>query len=149
MKIALASDHAGHDLKVHIASFLCNLDVPYADFGCGPGEQVDYPDYGAAAARAVLSGECDRAILVCGTGLGMALTANKFKGILAVPCATELAAEMSRRHNDANVLTLGGRTTTPEEAEAIVRVWLNTPFEGGRHARRVQKIRDIEAQNFR
>ncbi len=149
MKIALASDHAGHDLKLHIASFLRGLDVPFVDLGCGPGESVDYPDYGAAAAKAVLSGECDRAILFCGTGLGMALTANKFKGILAVPCATEFAAEMSRRHNDANVLALGGRTHTPEQAEAVVRVWLDTPFEGGRHARRVGKIRDIEAENFR
>lgn len=149
MKIALASDHAGYDLKTGVAGHLRARGLAFEDFGCGPGESVDYVDYGAKGARAVVEGACDRAILVCGTGLGMAIVANKFKGLRAAPCPTEYAAEMSRKHNDSNCLTLGGRTHTLEQALAIVRVWLETPFEGGRHARRVQKIRDIEDQNCR
>lgn len=147
MKIALASDHAGFDLKACIADFLRDRGIAFEDFGCGPGESVDYPDHAAPAARAVVEGACDRAILVCGTGIGMALVANKFKGLRATPCASEYAAEMARKHNDSNCLTLGGRTHTLEQALAIVRVWLDTEFEGGRHARRVQKIRDIEDAN--
>ena len=149
MKIALASDYAGYALKAGVAASLRDRGVPFEDLGCGPGETVDYVDYGAKAARAVVSGSCDRAILVCGTGLGMAVVANKFKGIRATPCASEYAAEVSRSHNDSNCLALGGRTHSLEAALAIVRVWLETDFEGGRHARRVQKIRDIEDQNFK
>ena len=149
MKIALASDHAGYDLKAGVAAYLRERGVPFEDFGCGPGESVDYVDYGAKAARAVVAGECDRAILVCGTGIGMAVVANKFKGIRATPCWSEFTAEVSRSHNDSNCLTLGGRTLTLELARTIVRIWLETPFEGGRHARRVQKIRDIEAENLK
>jgi ribose 5-phosphate isomerase B len=149
MKIALASDHAGFELKMGIAEYLRVHGVPFEDFGCGPGESVDYVDYGAKGARAVVDGACARAILVCGTGLGMAIVANKFKGLRATPCPSEYAAEMSRKHNDSNCLTLGGRTHTLEQALGIIRVWLETPFEGGRHARRVQKIRDLEDANFR
>lgn len=149
MKIALASDHAGYELKAGIAEYLAGRGISFDDLGCGPGESVDYVDYGARGARAVLSGACDRAILVCGTGLGIAIAANKFKGIRATPCSSEYAAEMSRKHNDANCLTLGGRTHTLEQALGIVRVWLETAFEGGRHGMRVQKIRDIEDQNFK
>ena len=149
MKIALASDHAGYALKAGVAAYLRDRGVPFEDFGCGPGETVDYVDYGAKAARAVVAGACDRAILVCGTGLGMAIVANKFKGLRATPCSSEHVAEMSRKHNDSNCLTLGGRTHSLELALGIVRVWLETDFEGGRHARRVQKIRDIEDQNFK
>lgn len=147
MKIALASDHAGFDLKSRVADFLKARGTAFEDFGCGPGESVDYPDFGAKAARAVVEGACDRAVLICGTGIGMALVANKFKGLRATPCSNEYAAEMARKHNDSNCLTLGGRTHTPEQALAIVRVWLETGFEGGRHARRVQKIRDLEDAN--
>jgi ribose 5-phosphate isomerase B len=149
MTIALASDHAGYDLKAGVAEYLKSRGVEFVDFGCGPGEKVDYVDYGAKAAQAVVSGRCDRAILVCGTGLGMALTANKFKGLRATPCWIEYAAEVSRSHNDSNCLTLGGRTHTLELALRIVRTWLETPFEGGRHARRVDKIRALEAENFK
>jgi ribose 5-phosphate isomerase B len=149
MKIALASDHAGFDLKTGVADYLRGRGVAFDDLGCGPGESVDYVDYGAKGARAVVTGRCDRAILVCGTGLGMAIVANKFKGLRATPCAGGYAAEMSRAHNDSNCLTLGGRTQTLEEAIGIVRVWLDTAFEGGRHGRRVQKIRDLEDENFR
>ena len=149
MKIAVASDHAGYELKTGVADYLRGLGIEFEDYGCGPGESVDYVDYGARAARAVVEGACDRAILVCGTGLGMAIVANKFKGLRATPCASEYAAEVSRKHNDSNCLTLGGRTHSLELALRIVRVWLETGFEGGRHARRVQKIRDLEEANFK
>lgn len=149
MKIALASDHAGYELKTAVAEYLAARGVAFDDLGCGPGESVDYVDYGAKGARAVLSGACDRAILVCGTGLGMAVVANKFKGIRATPCWNEYTAEMSRKHNDANCLTLGGRTHAREQALAVVKVWLDTDFEGGRHGRRVQMVRDLEDANFK
>jgi len=149
MRIALASDHAGYDLKAGVADYLRGRGIAFEDFGCGPGETVDYVDFAAKAAQSIVDGTCDRGILVCGTGLGMAIVANKFKGIRATPCATEYAASVSRRHNDSNCLTLGGRTHTLELAVTLVRVWLETEFEGGRHARRVQKIRDIETANFK
>ena len=149
MKIALASDHAGYDLKTAVAVFLRGRGILFEDYGCGPGESVDYVDYGAKAARAVVEGACDRAILVCGTGMGMGIVANKFKGIRATPCWNEYAAEMSRKHNDSNCLALGGRTRSPELAGRIVGIWLETEFEAGRHARRIRKIQDIEDVNFK
>ena len=149
MKIALASDHAGYDLKTAVAVFLRGRGILFEDYGCGPGESVDYVDYGAKAARAVVEGVCDRAILVCGTGMGMGIVANKFKGIRATPCWNEYAAEMSRKHNDSNCLALGGRTHSPELAGRIVGIWLETEFEAGRHARRIRKIQDIEDVNFK
>jgi ribose 5-phosphate isomerase B len=149
MRVALASDHAGYELKTAVAEYLRGRGVDFEDYGCGAGESVDYVDYGARAARGVLSGACDRAILVCGTGLGMGIVANKFKGLRATPCPTEYAAEMSRKHNDSNCLTLGGRTHTPDLALRLVAIWLETEFEGGRHARRVGKIAAIENDNFK
>jgi ribose 5-phosphate isomerase B len=149
MTIALASDHAGYDLKAGVAEYLKSRGLEFVDFGCGPGEKVDYVEFGAKAARAVVSGSCDRAILVCGTGIGMAIVANKFKGLRAAPCWIEYAAEVSRSHNDSNCLTLGGRTLTLELALRIVNIWLATPFEGGRHGRRVDQIRALEAENLK
>ncbi len=149
MKIALAADHAGFDLKTGIAEFLKSCGIEFLDHGCGPGETVDYVDYGAKGARSIVDGTCDRGILVCGTGLGMAMVANKFKGIRATPCSSEYSAVMSRKHNDSNCLTLGGRTLAFEASLAIVRVWLETNFEGGRHGRRVQKLRAVEDENFK
>ena len=149
MTIALASDHAGYDLKAGVAEYLKSRGLDFVDFGCGPGEKVDYVEYGAKAARAVVSGSCDRAILVCGTGIGMAIVANKFKGLRAAPCWIEYAAEVSRSHNDSNCLTLGGRTLTLELALRIVNIWLATPFEGGRHGSRVDQIRALEAENLK
>lgn len=149
MKIALASDHAGFDLKKAVAEYLAGRGIEYVDFGCGPGENVDYVDFGAKAAQSIVSGECDRGILVCGTGIGMGIVANKFKGIRAAPCSNEYTAEMSRRHNDCNCLTMGGRVLSPDEAFRIVDVFLATAFEGGRHARRVDKIRRIEDDHFK
>jgi ribose 5-phosphate isomerase B len=149
VKIATASDHAGYELKKGITAYLSEKGLQYEDFGCGPGEKVDYVDYAEKAAEKLSSGEYDRAILVCGTGLGMAIVANKYKGIRATPCLDDFSAEMSRRHNDSNCLTLGGRIVPLDEALNIVRIWLETEFEGGRHQRRIDKILDIEERNFK
>lgn len=149
MKIALASDHAGYELKKAVADNLAVRGIDHVDFGCGPGEKVDYVDFAAKAARAVVAGECDRAVLVCGTGIGMAVTANKFKGIRATPAWNDYTAEMTRLHNDSNCLTLGGRVLTAEEGLRFLSIWLETAFEGGRHATRIDKIREIERQNFK
>ncbi|MCX6564098.1 MAG: ribose 5-phosphate isomerase B [Candidatus Aminicenantes bacterium] len=149
MRIALASDHAGYELKAGISRYLAEQAAAFTDLGCGPNESVDYVDFAVKGAAEVLSGACDRAILVCGTGMGMAVAANKFKGIRATPCWNLYTAEMSRRHNDANCLTLGGRTTPLADAIRIVQVWLDTSFEGGRHARRVDKIKELEERHFK
>jgi len=126
VKIATASDHAGYDLKKGILSYLAERKIEYKDYGCGPDERVDYVDFAEKAIQNVCSGKHDRAILICGTGLGMAIVANKFKGIRATPCCDEYSAEMSRSHNDSNCLTLGGRILPLDEALEIVRVWLET-----------------------
>ena len=149
MKIATASDHGGYELKKGIMAYLSENGIQHEDFGCGPGESVDYVDYAQKAIDRVSAGDCDRAILVCGTGLGMAIVANKYKGIRATPCLDEYSAEMSRRHNDSNCLTLGGRIIPLDEALSVVRIWLETEYEGGRHQRRIDKISDIEERNFK
>ena len=146
MKIALASDHGGFNLKLEIARFLAAKDIAFVDYGCGPGEAVDYVDFAVKAVSAVLSGACDRAILFCGTGMGMAIAANKFHGVRAAPCHDDLTAEMSRRHNDSNVLCLSADLLGERLIDRMVELWLSTPFEGGRHARRVEKIRELEEQ---
>ncbi|MDH7512144.1 MAG: ribose 5-phosphate isomerase B [Clostridiales bacterium] len=148
MKIALASDHAGYELKEGVRAFLENKGIACLDCGCGPGETVDYVDYGIRAMESMGSGECDRAILFCGTGLGMAIVANKFRGIRAAACWNLHTAEISRKHNDCNCLCLGGRVLELAEALGIVEAWLNARFEGGRHERRVDKIIDLEKKNF-
>jgi len=149
VKIATASDHAGYKLKKGIIAYLSEKGIKHEDFGCGPDEKVDYVDYAEKAIKRVSSGEYDRAILVCGTGLGMAIVANKHKGIRATPCLDDYTAEMSRRHNDSNCLTLGGRIVPLDEALSIVRIWLETEFEGERHQGRIDKIFDIEERNFK
>lgn len=149
MRIALASDHAGFDLKKGVLEHLAENGVEFEDFGCGPGERVDYVDLGERAIQSVLSGECDRAILFCGTGLGMAVVANKHRGIRATPCWDEYVAEVSRSHNDSNCLTLGGRVLPLDEALHFVDIWLRTDYEGGRHQCRLDKISKIEEKNFK
>jgi len=149
VRIAIASDHAGYELKMEIIKYLSERGIEHKDFGCGPGEKVDYVDFGEKAIKAVCSAEFERAILVCGTGLGMAVVANKFKGIRATPCWDEYSAEVSRSHNDSNCLTLGGRILPLDEARSIVRIWLETQFEGDRHQRRIDKISAIEEKNFK
>ncbi|MFH1227963.1 MAG: ribose 5-phosphate isomerase B [Planctomycetota bacterium] len=140
MKIAIASDHAGFKVKELIKPLLDKYNYSYRDFGANSEDSVDYPDYAFNVAEAVASGSYERGILVCGTGLGMAIAANKVNGIRAVTVHNAFTAEMSRRHNDANVLCLGARILQTADIEGIVKLWLATPFEGDRHTRRVDKI---------
>lgn len=146
MRLAIASDHAGYDLKKAVIDYLQAEGIGFVDFGCGSGESVDYVDYGAEATSRVVNGEFDRAILFCGTGLGMAVVANKFPGIIATPCWDEFSATVSRTHNNSNCLALGGRVLNPEQAVNLVKIWLNKEFEGGRHQRRVDKIHALEEE---
>lgn len=138
--IALGSDHAGYEYKEKIKAMLQELKLSCKDFGTNSKDSTDYPDYAHNVAQAVSSGECDRGILVCGTGVGMAIVANKHKGIRAAVCESSTAARLSRQHNNANILTLGERITGWETAADIVRTFLSTPFDGGRHEQRVEKI---------
>ena len=138
--IAIACDHAGIDLKPAVIAVLDELGIPYKDFGTYTRESVDYPVYGARAANAVAKGECDRGIVLCGTGVGIGMAASKVRGIRCVTCTDTYSAKMSRLHNDANMLSLGARVLGTELAKDIVRVWLMTEFEGERHARRVNQI---------
>ena len=143
LTIAIGSDHAGFELKEAVRKYLESLKISVKDFGTFSADSVDYPDYAFAVASAVAEGEFDRGILICGTGIGMSIVANKVKGIRAAECLTPYLAEVSRRHNNANVLTMGGRVLSVEEAREIVHIWLETPFEGGRHQRRVNKIHKL------
>lgn len=142
--IALGSDHGGYPLKERIKAYLDKAGIDYQDFGCHSTESCDYPVYGKAAAEAVASGACDKGIVICTTGIGISITANKVKGIRCALCSDPLSAEMTRRHNDANMLAMGAGMVGPNLAERIVEVFLNTGFEGGRHARRVGLITAME-----
>lgn len=138
--IALASDHAGYDYKEKLKSLLDSLKLAWKDFGTFSKESVDYPDFAHAAAEAVAGGTCDRGILVCGSGIGVGIAANRHTGVRAASCQTVEAAILSRRHNNANILAIGERLVDWQTAEEMTRRWLETPFEGGRHERRVAKI---------
>ena len=144
MKIALGCDHGGYALKCDIIKLLEKLGHEVVDFGCHSTESCDYPDFGEAAARAVASGQCDRGIVICTTGIGISIAANKVKGIRCAHCADSLEAEMTRRHNDANMMAIGAGFTGKNLAERMVEVFLTTEFEGGRHARRVNKLDAIQ-----
>ncbi len=144
MKVALGADHRGFNAKTHIKAVLQELGMQVEDFGTDSTKSCDYPDPANAAAHAVQTGACERGVLFCGTGIGMCVTANKFHGIRAALCHDELTAEMSRRHNDANVLCLPADLVGNALMRRIVEVWLKTPFEGGRHQARIEKIGDIE-----
>ena len=144
MNIALGADHAGWTLKESLKAWLLEHGHDVIDFGTHSPESVDYPDYAAQVAESVAVGKVERGVLVCGTGLGMAIAANKVPGIRAVPCNDLLAARMSREHNDANVLALGGRLVGREAAIEILALWLDTPFAGGRHCPRLDKIAALE-----
>lgn len=144
MKIVIASDHGGFELKQHIMAYLDKLGYEYTDFGCYSTESMDYPDIAFPAAQAVASGEFDRGILICGTGIGVSICANKVRGIRCALCGDVLSAELTRQHNDSNMLAMGGRIIGVETAKAIVRTWLSTEFLGGRHLRRVEKIAEGE-----
>jgi ribose 5-phosphate isomerase B len=144
MKIAIGSDHRGYEAKRRIISLLGQLGQTVIDVGPAGPESVDYPDFGLQVAQAVGAGAVDRGILICGTGIGMCITANKVKGVRAAPCHDSITAEMSRRHNDSNVLCLSADLLGDELMNRMIRIWLETEFEGGRHARRVEKITRFE-----
>lgn len=140
MKIALASDHAGFSEKEKLKGLLSELGLDVADLGTGSEESVDYPDYARKVAEEVAVGRADQGVLVCGSGTGMAMTANKVPGVRAAVAWSEETARLARQHNDANVLAIGARTTPAEDIPKIVRAWFSSEFEGGRHADRVRKI---------
>ena len=142
--IAIACDHGAVELKKEIEAMLDEMGLSYQDFGTDSHASVDYPVYAEKAARAVTSGDCDRGILLCGTGLGMSLAANKVRGIRCALCGDCYSAEMARRHNIANMLALGARVIGPELAKKITQIFLTTDFEGGRHARRVGMIDTLD-----
>jgi ribose 5-phosphate isomerase B len=144
MRIAVGSDHRGLMMRSRIVDLLRQLEQEVVDVGTFDDDSVDYPDVAAAVAGRVSSGEVERGILICGTGLGMCIVANKFLGVRAAPCHDDLTAELSRRHNDLNVLCLSGDMLGDRLVDRMVTIWLKTEFEGGRHARRVQKIADLE-----
>lgn len=144
MKIAIGSDHGGYHLKEHIKKYLEEKNFDIEDFGTNSLESVDYSDFAREVAEAVAQGKFDRGILICGTGLGISIAANKVRGIRAAVVSDCYSAKMSRAHNNANILALGGRVVGPDLATEIVETWMETPFEGGRHQRRIDKITDIE-----
>jgi ribose 5-phosphate isomerase B len=145
MKIAIGSDHRGYDAKRRIVQLLRELGHEVMDLGTESNESVDYPDFAFQVARAVSEHRVERGILICGTGIGMCIAANKVHGVRAAPCHDSITAEMSRRHNDANILCLSADLLGDELIDRMVRIWLQTDFEGGRHARRVDKIARFEA----
>ncbi len=144
MKIGIASDHGGFELKEYLKEYLKKSGIEVSDFGTNSEEPVDYPIYGERCARAVANGEVERGIVCCGTGIGISIAANKVAGIRCALCTDENMARLSRQHNNANVLALGGRTTSNEEAQKILDAWLITEFEGGRHQRRIDMIENIK-----
>ncbi|MDR0858436.1 MAG: ribose 5-phosphate isomerase B [Oscillospiraceae bacterium] len=141
--IALGSDHAGYALKLEVAEFLRLQNIEFIDYGTDSAESVDYPIYGKLVGEAVVSGKCELGVVICGSGIGVSIAANKIPGVRAANCTTGYMAEMSRRHNDANVLALGARITGSGEALEIVGRFLGTGFEEGRHARRVAMIEQL------
>lgn len=143
-KIAIACDHGGYELKLDVMRHLDEIGVEYKDFGCDSTASVDYPDYGVPACKAVADGEFEGGILICGTGIGMSLCANKVRGIRAAVCSDTFSARMTRMHNDANVLCMGARVIGAGLAVDIVDLFLNTEFEGGRHSNRIAKVMDVE-----
>ena len=147
MKIGIGNDHSALELKAEIIDFLKEKGHEVVDYGTNSSESCDYPIYGEKVARAVAAGEVEKGILICGTGLGISLAANKVEGIRAVVCSEPFTAKMSRAHNDCNILAFGARVVGAELAKMIVDTWLNTEFEGGRHQRRVDQIMDIERRN--
>ena len=144
MRIAIGSDHRGYHLKEKLTAILRAGGHEVDDVGTCVTESVDYPDFAELVARQVSEGKAERGILICGSGIGMTITANKFPGVRAAPCTDEITAEISRLHNDLNVLCLSADMLSPRVVQRMLEVWLKTEFEGGRHARRVQKIEELE-----
>jgi ribose 5-phosphate isomerase B len=146
--IAIGSDHAAFEFKENIKRYLDSINLQYKDYGCFSTDRIDYPVYGYKVAKAVSSGECEKGLIFCGSGVGISIASNKVKGIRTVVCSEPYSAKLSREHNDTNILALGARVVGIELAKMIIHVWLNTPFEGGRHLTRVQMINDIEDKGF-
>ena len=144
--IAIGADHGGFELKEHIKKHLDELGLEYKDYGTYSEESVDYPDCAKPVCEAVMDGTADKGILICGTGIGISIAANKHKGIRAALCGDVYSAKMTKVHNNANVICLGGRVTGRELAFMIVDAWLNAEFEGGRHEQRIAKIHKIEEE---
>ena len=144
MKLAIGCDHAGPELKAEVLEYLKEKGIEYADLGVGEGEKCDYPDKAQEVCAKVISGECDLAVLICGTGIGMSMAANKIKGIRAACCSDYFSAKFTRAHNDANVLCIGARVVGAGLACELIDVFVNTPFEGGRHQSRIDKITALE-----
>ena len=142
--LAIACDHGGYELKQEIIRHLEKRKIPFQDYGCDSVKSVDYPIYARKVADAIVKGECERGILICGTGIGISIAANKVKGIRAAVCSEPFTAKMARAHNNCNILAFGARVVGPELAKMIVETWLDTDFEGGRHQRRVDLIMEIE-----
>ena len=146
--IAIGCDHGGYDIKNAVIEYLKENGMEYTDYGCCSTDSVDYPVYAYKVAQAIVSGEAELGILCCGTGIGISMAANKVKGIRAAVCSDAFCAEMTRRHNNANILCMGGRVIDEAKAVQLADIFLHTEFEGGRHANRVQMITDIENGNF-
>jgi len=146
MKVILTADHAGMTIRNEVKSLLEEMNIEYEDAGCSSNGSVDYPDYSLPAAERVANGEFDRGIFICGTGIGMTISANKVKGIRCALAHDVYSAKLTRQHNDSNVLAMGERVVGPGLAREIAKVWLETDFDGGRHERRVQKIKTYEKE---
>lgn len=144
MNVILTGDHAGMRIRNEVKNLLEELDIAYTDAGASGDESVDYPDYATSAARRIAKGEFDRGIFICGTGIGMSISANKVNDVRAALAHDVFSAKLSRRHNDANVLAMGERVIGPGPAREIAKAWLEAEFDGGRHARRVEKISEYE-----
>lgn len=147
MKVAIGADHAGFEAKEKIKKILEEIGVDYEDLGTGSLDSVDYPDFGASVGRAVAGGRADEGIVVCGSGIGIAIAANKIRGVRAAQVWNAETARLAREHNDANVLSIGARVTPEEDIPKIVRAWFDARFEGGRHQKRIDKISLLEKEN--
>lgn len=147
MKVAIASDHGGIQIREEIKNLMTELNIPFEDFGCECSTSVDYPDYALPVAEKVAKGEFDRGILICGTGIGMSITANKVKGIRCALVHDVYSAKLTRQHNNSNVLAMGERVIGPGLAREIAQAWLTSEFEGGRHANRIGKITEYEGKH--
>lgn len=147
MKLAIGNDHAAYHLKLEIKKYLEELGHEVVDFGCHSTESVHYPEYGEAVGRAVASGECEGGVLICGTGIGISMAANKVNGVRAAVCSEPVSARLTKEHNNANIIAFGERIVGVETAKAIVKAWLDAEFAGGRHQTRVDMLMDIEKKN--
>jgi ribose 5-phosphate isomerase B len=143
MRISIAADHAGYLEKNELIDFLEKKNIEVVNLGTDSGDSVDYPFYGQKVAQSIIDNESDKGIIICGTGIGISIAANRFKNIRATLCTSKTHAEMARKHNDSNILALGARMTDMEDIKEIVEVWLSTEFEGGRHQDRINKIENI------